>query len=93
MAWRVTWTTSALEDLDEIAHYIARDSHFYAASFVREIRDATLSLKQYAERGHVVPEYHSPNIRELFVKRHRIIYHVSEKIVAILAIIHGARKL
>jgi plasmid stabilization system protein ParE len=40
MAREVVWTGPAWEDLETVAAYIARDSEFYAATLVRETRDA-----------------------------------------------------
>ena len=34
------WTDPAWEDLEAAAEYIARDSEYYAAAFVQEIKDA-----------------------------------------------------
>jgi plasmid stabilization system protein ParE len=44
MAREVVWTDPAWDDLEAAAAYIARDSEFYAASFVQEARDAAASL-------------------------------------------------
>ncbi len=93
MARRVTWTEVAWADLQNIADFIAQDSRYYAASLVREIRDAARSLKRFAKRGRVVPEFNSPTIRELFIRHYRLIYDVDEEEVRILALIHGARDL
>jgi len=41
MARKVIWTHEASADLEAIAEYITRDSAFYAAAFVLEIRDAS----------------------------------------------------
>ena len=49
MARTVIWTETALKDLDQAAEFIARDSKFYAAAFVREARQAARSLKRFAE--------------------------------------------
>lgn len=57
MARQVVWSYEATADLDAIANYIARDSEFYAASFVQEIFDASYSLEMFGERGRVVPEF------------------------------------
>lgn len=40
MARTLIWTETALQDLDEAAEYIARDSKFYAKAFVKEARQA-----------------------------------------------------
>jgi plasmid stabilization system protein ParE len=77
------WTESAWRDLEEVADYIAKDSSHYAAAFVREARDAARTLINLAERGHVVPEFNNPIIRELFVRSYRLIYQVAGQAVYI----------
>jgi plasmid stabilization system protein ParE len=64
MARTVIWTETALRDLDEAAEFIARDSKFYAAAFVKEARQAARSLKRFAERGRIVPEVGKTEIRD-----------------------------
>ncbi len=93
MARKVIWSFEATADLESIADYIARDSSFYAASFVIEVREASRSLNEFSERGRIVPELSNPNIRELFVKEYRLIYSIEESRVVILGIIHGKRDL
>nr|VFJ64088.1 MAG: Plasmid stabilization system protein ParE [Candidatus Kentron sp. DK] len=93
MARTVRWTETAIEDLDEATGFIARDSRYYAAAFVREVRGAARSLDFSPERGRVVPEVDRTDIREIFVKSHRLIYQVTNRQVFILAFIHGARNL
>lgn len=93
MARTVRWTEAAITDLAEAAEFIARDSPFYAASLVREARSAALSLKTFAHRGRIVPEYDSPDIHEIFVKSWRFIYRTTDDQVFVLAFVHGARDL
>ena len=75
--------------LSEIAEYIAKDSRRYAASFVRRLRDDVRSLKQFPERGAVVPELKNNSIREISTGNYRVIYRLSDRIT-ILGVIHGA---
>lgn len=93
MARRIKWTEVAWSDLERVADYIAKDSPRYAAAFVREVREAARSLVYFSERGRVVPEFGSPNVRELFVRKYRLIYHLTEEVVHIIGLIHGARDL
>ena len=93
MARKVVWSHEAAEDLAAVAEYIARDSSFYAASFVQEIIEAGRSLNEFAERGRVVPELGNQDIRELFVREYRLIYKVEKSQVAVLGLIHGRRDL
>ena len=92
MAREVIWTDPAWDDLENAADYIAQDSEFYAAAFVREIKEAAASLSSFAERGQVVPEFGDESIRELLVRSYRLVYRISEKHVYILTLIHGAQR-
>ncbi|MBK9965407.1 MAG: hypothetical protein IPP07_11110 [Holophagales bacterium] len=42
MAFAIVWAEVAVEDLDEVADFIARDSRYYASAMVREARLAAL---------------------------------------------------
>lgn len=93
MAWEVAWTNAAWSDLEATADHIAKDSLHYAAGFVYEVKEAASSLTHFAERGHIVPEFNDPKIRELFVGNYRLIYQVMGKNVYVIAFVHGARDL
>lgn len=93
MARRVRWSAPALEDLDQAAQYVARDSRYYAAVLVRAAMDAARSLDLFAERGRLVPEAGEPHVRELFVQSYRLIYELGEGTIDILAFVHAARDL
>jgi addiction module RelE/StbE family toxin len=93
MARKVDWTDPAWDDLAEVANYIARDSEYYAATFVQEVKDAAASLSEFANRGQIVPEFGDPSIRELLIKSYRLVYRVSAERVVILTLIHGARRI
>ena len=82
MARRVVWSYEATADLSALAEYIAKDSSYYAAALVREIRAASRSLNKFSERGRIVPELNDARIRELFVKEYRLIYGIEESRVA-----------
>ena len=92
MAREVVWTDPAWEDLEAAADYIARDSEAYAAAFVERMKAAATSLSEMAERGQIVPEIDDASIRELLVRPYRLVYHLGDREVRILAIIHGARR-
>lgn len=93
MAREVVWTDPAWDDLAGIAGYIARDSNFYAAAFVQEVKDAAASLAEFAERGQIVPEFGDETIRELLVRSYRLVYKVTPDTALILTVIHGAQRL
>lgn len=89
----VVWSLTATADLESIVEYIFRDSEFYAATVARELLSAARSLSTFSERGRVVPEYEDPAIREIVVRRYRLIYRVGSDGVEVLRVIHGARQM
>ena len=89
----VVWSLAATADLDSIVQHIFRDSEFYAATVARELVVAARSLTTFSERGRMVPEYEDPAIREITVRRYRLIYRVGSDRVEVVRIIHGARQL
>jgi plasmid stabilization system protein ParE len=93
VAFAIAWAEVAVEDLNEVADFIARDSRYYASAMVREARLAAQSLRRFPYRGRVVPESGDSQVRELFIRDYRLIYRVLDDKVVVLAFIHGARDL
>lgn len=93
MAGRVRWTEAALDDLESIAGYIARDSRYYASVVVREVREATRSITFMPLKGRIVPELDDESVREIFVRHYRLVYRIKNDGVYLIGIIHGARDL
>ncbi len=91
MAHRVVWSRRALQDVEAIADYIARDSAAYAAIVVRSIINQTKMLARFPRLGRKVPEFDDDDIRELLAYSYRIIYSVQEMEVVVSAVIHGKR--
>lgn len=91
MAYQVVWSPKAIEDVDEITSYIAKDSVAYAAAVVRKILDTTRNLSRFPLSGRIVPELGDPAIREKLVYSYRIIYRVEAETITVAAVIHGRR--
>src|SRR2546422_7483700 len=89
----IIWSIWASDDLVSIAEHISRDSESYAATVVRELIAAARSLRVFAERGRRVPEYDDPSVRELIMRKYRLVYRVQPLRVDVLRIIHGAREM
>jgi plasmid stabilization system protein ParE len=88
MAYRVIWSSKAVEDVDAIATYIARDSPSYAAAVVRRILDTTHQLQEDPMTGKIPPEFTTETIREKNAYTYRIIYQVKDDLVLVAAIVH-----
>jgi len=89
----VVWSLTATADLESIVQHIFRDSEFYAATVARELVAAARSLATFSKRGRIVPEYEDPTVREIIVRRYRLIYRVRSDRVEVLRIIHGAQQM
>ncbi len=91
MARQVAWSPEALEDLESIAEYIARDSRAYASAVATRILKLARDLSHAPYIGRMVPEVDDPNIRERFAYSYRLIYWIRETRITIVAVIHGKR--
>lgn len=90
----VNWTYQALNDLQDIAEYIAQDSERYASLMVDRLFSAPDILQDHPRSGRIVPELNIEGIRELIEGSYRIIYLiVSENQIDILTVHHSARLL
>jgi len=93
---RVSWTESALADVESAAGYIARaGSTRAAARLVLDAKRAARSLREMPNRGRRVPELLIDDnydwVREIQVPPYRMLYHVTSTDVYIVAFIHSAR--
>lgn len=91
MAYRVSWSARALQDVDAIATYIASDSPAYARAVVKRITSQARTLSSFPNSGRMVPEFQNPSVRELIAYSYRTIYTIREEEVLIVAVIHGKR--
>ena len=87
----VIWAPSALDDLDFIAEYIARDSVDQAALFVTRLFEATDRLQEFPFSGRVIPEIGNQCCREIIYSSYRIMYRLEGNEVWITGVVHGAR--
>ena len=85
------WSPQSLRDLESIRAYIAEDSPLYADLVVRRIVAAVERLTTFPESGRVVPERGTPDIREVIVKPHRVVYRVRPGIVEIATVFRASR--
>jgi addiction module RelE/StbE family toxin len=90
---KIKWTDNALEELDDIANYISKDSPKYAQILVKQIFEMITHLEHFPLFGREVPEYNNSNIREILYKNYRIIYLIKKEHIEIISIFHGSRKL
>ncbi len=88
---KVIWAPSALDDVESIAEYIAKDSVEMASLFVSRLFDATDRLQEFPFSGRIIPEINNPDCREVIYGTYRIMYRVEKDEVWVTGVIHGAR--
>ena len=90
---KILWTDPAIEDLQNLHGYIAKDSEVYASSFVERIILAVEKLTNFPRLGRVVPEADNQMIRELLYRDYRIIYRINGELIEIITVVQGRRDL
>ena len=90
---QIKWTEPALNDLIEIAEYIALDKPAAAKKLVRNVFKSIKRLKDFPESGKKPSELPKTNYREVIVGPCRIFYRVEGKKVFILYVMRGEREL
>ena len=91
---RIRWTPQALDDVDAICEYIARDAPRTAKRFGQRLFQTVEPLERSPLSGQIVPERGQSDIREIRLKRYRIIYRVlDDDTLEILTVHHGSRLL
>ncbi len=92
-AMQIEWTDLALDDLETLRDYIAKDSPYYARQFISRLFDAAEPLADHPKMGREVPEADHEDIREVIVQGYRLIYRTIPDRIQILTVIHGSRDL
>ncbi|MBN1957786.1 MAG: type II toxin-antitoxin system RelE/ParE family toxin [Desulfuromonadales bacterium] len=89
----IIWTNPALDQLDEIAEYIALDKPDAASRLVKEIFSVVDRLEQFPDSGHLPQELAHSTYRELYVKPCRIFYRQEKDTVFIVHVMREESQL
>lgn len=89
----VIWTEPALNDLNEIAEYIALSNPLAAQSLVQKVFDRITSLETHPESGKIPIELQNLNYREIVVKPCRVFYKVDGLSVYVLHVMRQEQDL
>jgi toxin ParE1/3/4 len=95
MKYKVIWTKSAEQDLNQIIEYILNNEEINNAKKIYgKIKSRIFLLNENPEQGRVVPELQLLKIkkyREIIINPWRIIYKIDYNKVFILLVIDGRR--
>ena len=90
----IRWSPQSLEDLENIAEYISKDSMKFALIQVQDFFEAAAVLGTYPKVGRIVPELGNKSVRELIVGVYRLIYRIENSDqINILTVYHSRRLL
>ncbi len=90
---RIIWSPQAMQDLQSIRSFIARDSRQYAKRMIDRIKQAVSGCRRFPEAAAIVSEFGDPLVREIFVTTYRVIYRIDGNAIHILTVLHSARRL
>ena len=90
---QVIWTEHALDDLNDIAEYIALDKPSAASKLVKKVLSATELLEQFPKSGRKPPELEDFRYREIIVPPCRIFYRNEEDKTYIIYVMRSEREL
>ena len=63
----IRWTDQAIEDIENIAEFIAKDSETYARIQVERFFEETEILESFSLSDRIVPELKNETIREIIL--------------------------
>ncbi len=87
----VNWTDQAIDDISNIAKFIAKNSERYAEIQIEKFFELAKILEKIPFSGRMVPESDNKLIRELILGNYRLIYFVVNKNrVDIITVHHGS---
>lgn len=90
---KVVWTDTAKQNLRTIHKYIAQGSPAYAKRMVDRLTSRSKQIGTFPLSGRVVPEFSVGQIREVFERPYRLLYHIRPDRVDVIGVLHMSRKM
>jgi len=91
----IIWSDDALDDLEKVYDFIARDSQLFARHQIESIHNAVGRLLRFPKSGRHIPEFPELPHREIIIGSYRVIYRYDsvKKVVIVVSVVHGRRLL
>ena len=90
---KVIWTDNAIQDLNDIGDYIAKDSERYVQIAVQRLFESVDILQNFPKTGKMVPELEDDSIRELIRGSFRIVYQIIDNLHIDILTVHNCARL
>lgn len=85
----IDWSARSLRDLEAIEEFIAHDDPVAANRWVMKLIATAERAAKVPTAGRIVPEKRRDDIREVRLKRYRIVYAVHERGIRVLTVFEG----
>ena len=89
----VRWTDQALDDIENIAEFISKDSLIFAQIQTERFFERAKILETHPLTGRIVPEINDPSTRELVMGNYRLIYFLDSKSIVTILTVHQSQRL
>jgi toxin ParE1/3/4 len=89
----LVWTAPALDDLDDVAAWIALENESAAGALIERTLAAVERLRRFPNSGRRLPELPKSVYREVVVNPCRVIYRREGNRVLIVHVLRGERQL
>jgi len=90
---QIIWSEPALDNLNDIAEYIAVSNPYAARQLVENVFSKVERLEQFPDSGRIPEEISTLNYREVVVNPCRVFYKVDNNSVYILHVLRQERDL
>lgn len=88
---KVRWTQRSIQDLKDIAYFIAQDSPEAARRWIARLQERARKAAPVPRSGRKVPELGREDVREVLLGNYRIIYRLYPKYIEVLTVFEGHR--
>ncbi len=89
----IVWSARAAMNVREIEDYIALDDPIAATRWALRLHDAVDVTRRHSHAGRAVPELSRDDVREIICGRYRIVYVVRPRVIGVLTVFEGHRRL
>lgn len=90
--YKLRWSRRAQSDLESIGDYIAADNPAAAASWVSKLLACAAHAEKQPYAGRIVPEFKIAVLREVLLRRYRVVYRICGEVVQVITIFEGRRR-
>ena len=87
----IIWSEPALEELEQIAEYIALSNPYAASDLVKRIFQVVDRLQEFPESGRIPPELPTFNYREVVVDPCRVFYRAEGDMIYVAHVLRQER--